>query len=364
MSAPPAYNDAVGYGAGGQPPVAPYPAKVPETTPYPAQAGYGQPGYVQPQPGYGQQQPGYGQQQPGYGQPQPGYGQQQPGYGQQQPGYEQGQAQVGFQQPGYGATPAPQAQSQFNAAGPESDGDAEEGMATDWTEQMNSFSDKAIRRSFIKKVYLILTAQLLVTVAFIGVFVFVHPVKMWVRQNSWFYYISYATFLITYITLVCCPSVRRKYPGNFICLGVFTVAFSYMTATISSYYDTNIVLIAAGITAAVCLAISAFAIQTKWDFTMCSGLLFALSMVFFFFGIACMIVYLTIGPNQILNCVYAGLGALLMCLFLVFDTQMIIGGSNRKIQISAEEYIVAALQLYLDVVYIFLFILMLFGGKK
>ena len=36
-----------------------------------------------------------------------------------------------------------------------------------------------------------------------------------------------------------------------------------MTATISSYYDTKIVLIAGGITTAVCLSISLFAIQTK-----------------------------------------------------------------------------------------------------
>ena len=28
-------------------------------------------------------------------------------------------------------------------------------------------------------------------------------------------------FLVTYIALVCCPSVRRKWPSNFICLTVF-----------------------------------------------------------------------------------------------------------------------------------------------
>ncbi|KAH9519235.1 hypothetical protein Btru_075017 [Bulinus truncatus] len=43
-----------------------------------------------------------------------------------------------------------------------------------------------------------------------------------------------------------------------------------MTATISSFHSTEIVLIAAGITAAICLSISLFAIQTKIDFTMCS----------------------------------------------------------------------------------------------
>lgn len=227
----------------------------------------------------------------------------------------------------------------------------------------SSFSDKAIRRAFIRKVYLILTAQLLVTIGFIALFIFVEPVKNWVQRDGlWCYIVAYVTFLVTYIVLVCCPSVRRNYPGNFICLAVFTVAFSYLTATISSFHDTKIVLLAAGITGAVCLAISLFAIQTKVDFTMCSGLLFALVMVLFFFGWACMITYYCWGYNHIMDTVYAGLGALVFALFLVYDTQMIVGG--RKHELSPEEYIYGALQLYIDVVYIFLFLLSLMGKNN
>lgn len=226
-----------------------------------------------------------------------------------------------------------------------------------------SFSDKAIRHAFIKKVYLILTSQLLVTFGFVAFFIFVKPVKDWVRNDGlWFYIVAYVTFLVTYIVLVCCPSVRRKSPGNFICLAVFTLAFSYMVGTISSFHDTNIVLLAAGITTAVCLAISIFAIQTKIDFTLCSGLLFALVMVLFFFGWACLITYYAFGYNRIMDSVYAGLGALVFALFLVYDTQMIVGG--RKHELSAEEYIYGALQLYIDVVYIFLFLLSLLGKNN
>jgi len=41
---------------------------------------------------------------------------------------------------------------------------------------------------------------------------------------------------------------------------------------------------------------------------------------------------------------------------LVVDTQMIVGGTH-KVQISSEEYVFAALTLYLDVINIFLYIL-------
>lgn len=38
-------------------------------------------------------------------------------------------------------------------------------------------------------------------------------------------------------------------------------------------------------------------ISFQIDFTLCSGLLFALCMVLFFFGIACIIVYGVVGPD-------------------------------------------------------------------
>lgn len=238
---------------------------------------------------------------------------------------------------------------------------------TDYSEEEtfgSSFSERAIRHAFIRKVYLILMTQLLVTFGFICVFSLVQPVKDYVRgDGSWVYWVSYGTFLVTYIVLVCIPSVRMKYPGNFICLGIFTLAFSYVVGTISSYYDTTIVFVAAGVTCLVCLSISLFAIQTKIDFTMCSGLLFCLVMVLFFFGWSCLVFYFVFPASmfslRIMDCLYGGLAALVFSLFLVYDTQMVMGG--RKHELSPEDYVSGALQLYIDVVYLFLILLACFG---
>jgi len=73
--------------------------------------------------------------------------------------------------------------------------------------------------------------------------------------------------------------------------------FAYVCAAISSFHSAEAVLIAAGITAAVTLSISIFAIQTKIDFTMCSGLIFAAAMTLIFAGLAFMIIRLLI-PND------------------------------------------------------------------
>ena len=49
-----------------------------------------------------------------------------------------------------------------------------------------------------------------------------------------------------------------------------------------------------------------------------------------------------------------------VCEFLVFDTQMVVGG-KRAYQLSPEEYITGAMELYIDVIFIFFIIL---GASK
>ena len=93
--------------------------------------------------------------------------------------------------------------------------------------------------------------------------IFSEGTKIFVRRHMWVYFLSYVMFLVTYISLVCCSGLRRKWPGNFIMLSIFTLALSYMTGTIASTYDTTIVVMTVGITAAICFLITLFATQTK-----------------------------------------------------------------------------------------------------
>lgn len=109
---------------------------------------------------------------------------------------------------------------------------------------------------------------------------------------------------------------------------------------------------------AVCLALILFSMQTKYDFTASGGILFVCSVILVIFGF----VAITISV-PILHLIYACLGALLFSVYLVFDTQLMLGGKH-KCTISPEEYIFAALNLYLDIVNIFLNVLALVGGSR
>ena len=59
--------------------------------------------------------------------------------------------------------------------------------------------------------------------------------------------------------------------------------------------------------------------------------------------------------------VYGCIGVLVFSLFLVYDTQLLVGG--RKYELSEEEYVFAALTIYIDVIQIFLYLLELFGRR-
>lgn len=57
---------------------------------------------------------------------------------------------------------------------------------------------------------------------------------------------------------------------------------------------------------------------------------------------------------------YGSIGALIFSLYIVYDTQLMMGGKH-KYALSPEEYIFAALNLYLDIINLFRYILLIVG---
>ncbi|XP_060128090.1 protein lifeguard 2 [Zootoca vivipara] len=231
------------------------------------------------------------------------------------------------------------------------------------TETLTTFSwdDRSVRRVFIRKVYSILLLQLLVTVAIVALFTFCEPVRTYIQANPAWYWASYAVFFITYLILACCSGPRRYFPWNLILLSIFTLSMAYLTGMLSSYYNTKSVLLCLGITALVCLSVTLFSFQTKYDFTSCQGVLFVMLMVLFFSGII-LAILLPFKYVPWLQAIYAVLGAIVFTMFLAFDTQLLMG--NRRYAMSPEEYIFGALNIYLDIIYVFSFFLQIFGSSR
>ncbi|CAB1449671.1 unnamed protein product [Pleuronectes platessa] len=274
--------------------------------PYPPAAGYGQPGFAQAGPGFA---PGPYPQMPYPQMPYP------------QGPYPEGPYQQGAPQPGFPGDPT------VPAGSPGYHGDVPPSYYDNEEFTNSGFEDKTIRQAFIRKVFMVLTVQLSVTFSFVAVFTFVDEAKTFVRHNPWTYYVSYAIFFVSLIVLSCCGEFRRKHPWNLIALSILTLSLSYMVGMIASFYDTETVIMAVGITAVVCFTVVLFSLQSK-----------------------------------ILHIVYSSLGALLFTCFLAVDTQLLLG--NKKMALSPEEYIFAALNLYTDIINIFLYILAIVGRSR
>ncbi|KAL6483432.1 hypothetical protein MHYP_G00083040 [Metynnis hypsauchen] len=222
------------------------------------------------------------------------------------------------------------------------------------------WDDLNIRRIFIRKVYAILSLQLSCVLAIVTLFTFCDPVKEYVQSNPGWYWAAYVVFIVTYLTLYVFTGPRRKFPWNMILLAIFTLALAFMTGVMSSYFSTMSVMICLGITAFICLSVTIFSFQTKIDLTSVWGMLCISCTALSFWGLLLAILLL---PGRVpwMQVVFAGLGAILFCLFLAFDTQRMMG--NKHYIISPEEYIFAALSIYLDIAYIFSFILLLCGRQ-
>jgi len=223
---------------------------------------------------------------------------------------------------------------------------------------LDGFSDKAVRRGFIRKVYGILLVQLLITLAIISVFTFVQGAKLFAKQHSWLYWLAFAILLVCMIAMVCCEDARRKTPQNYIFLGIFTLVQGFMLGTVTAYFDAESVLIAVGICAGVTLALTLLAFQTKYDLTTCGGMLCVMVMALIIAGIA-----VAIFPSKLAIIGYGVVGALIFSLYIVYDTQLMMGG-KRKYALDPEEYVFAALNLYLDVINLFLYILQIVQASK
>lgn len=220
------------------------------------------------------------------------------------------------------------------------------------------FSDKSVRMGFIRKVYMILMAQLVVTFGMVALFTLSSDVKQFVKTTPALFYVALVGTLVCMIALSCCGNLRRRTPHNYIFLGIFTICEGFLLGTAAASFTQSEILIAVGVTAVVTLSLTLFAFQTKFDFTGCGMFVFVSLIVLLLFGILALIF-----QSQILNLVYSCLGALLFSFFLVFDTQLMLGG-RHKYSLSPEEYVFAALTLYLDVINIFMYILSIIGNAR
>jgi len=208
-----------------------------------------------------------------------------------------------------------------------------------------------IRNQFVRKVYTILTAQLLVTAGVSAISFFSEGYKTWIQSHPSLVWISLfgamGFMLLTYWK-------RHSYPTNLLFLSAFTLTEAYTISVIVSFYQTNIVLNAVVLTAGIFVFLTLFACQTKYDFTSWMPYLFGSLWALVLFGF----MYMFLPHTSTGELVYGGISALIFSAYILVDTQLVMRHHH------VEEEIAAAISLYLDIINLFLAILRILNSQQ
>ncbi|NXL32905.1 LFG4 protein, partial [Glaucidium brasilianum] len=205
-----------------------------------------------------------------------------------------------------------------------------------------------IRMAFLRKVYSILSIQVLLTTVTSAIFMYSTGVQAFVHERPALLLVSGFGSLAIIVALTL---YRHQHPVNLYLLFGFVSIYlkiHLLFLFTVSFYDVSIVLQAFILTSAVFLGLTAYTLQSKRDFSKFGAGLFACLWILIFSGFLRLFFY-----SETIELVFAAAGALLFCGFIIYDTHLLMH------KLSPEEYILAAINLYLDIINLFLHLLRL-----
>jgi FtsH-binding integral membrane protein len=159
----------------------------------------------------------------------------------------------------------------------------------------------------------------------------------------------------------------------------------------SSHARTDAVLIAFGLTAGITTAMALWALTTKHDITTAGAALYSCLLGLLFTSLVAAFV-----RTSLVNTLLAGSGAVLFSIYIAYDVQLLLGGSHRfsgwgeagrgalrdlhgllglplgavphalhtSAAVSPDEYVMAAISIYLDILNLFLHILRMLSDRN
>lgn len=216
-----------------------------------------------------------------------------------------------------------------------------------------SRTENSLRLGFINKVYGILSMQLIATALATALIMFVQPVQSFVLGNP---AVQIVGLLVPLLGLIPLYIYRQKHPHNLVLLGVWTLIFSIGVGTICSQYQPYVVLEALAITAGLVLGLSAFtyrAMKNGSDFSALGGILWVSLFSLVIWGFFQL--FFPVGPVG--QTIYALAGTVIFGLYIVYDTESLVQ------RYDLDDYIWASINLYLDIINLFLKILQLLGRR-
>jgi len=215
---------------------------------------------------------------------------------------------------------------------------------------LQQFERPEVRQRFITRVYFLVLTQV----------VFVTMLVCAMRKMPALVYRLSSNapiiFMVTSAPMLWLSSRQRarKAPQNYVALFLFTALMGLALGAATAFLPADLLLRAGGTTVLAMVGLTVYALRTSRDFTMRGGLL--LAGLFALFGLALVQVFL---GGALVNSIKTYLGVVVFSAYIVYDTQLMVGG-GKALQLRTDEHVLAAMGIFMDVVNLFMYILRAF----
>ncbi|KAJ6725976.1 BAX INHIBITOR-RELATED [Salix purpurea] len=214
-----------------------------------------------------------------------------------------------------------------------------------------------LRWAFIRKVYVILAMQLLLTVGVAATVVFVRPIPQFILHTTpgLAIYIVFLILTLIRVALAIACLFQASPMELFFHGAVHDLHCVFAVGLSCALTKGRIVLEAAILTSVVVVGLTLYtfwASKRGQDFSFLGPFLFSAVLVLIVFGLIQFL--FPLGKWSLM--IYGGLGAIVFSGFIVYDT------GNLIKRFSYDEYISAAISLYLDIINLFLALLNIFNA--
>ncbi|VBB17893.1 protein lifeguard 1-like [Yasminevirus sp. GU-2018] len=198
------------------------------------------------------------------------------------------------------------------------------------------------------------------TVGVVLMFISSDSVRQFVQSTPALVWGSFAGAILFMCVISCCTSFARTSPWNILLLIGETLTQSYLVGVFSSYYDTHDLIVAILLTVFIVVSLTMFSCQSRYDFNRAETYIFAGVLIAVGFGFMSIILCTAMTCNGV-SLLFSLLWVIVFSMYLIYDTQRVINGTHPR-RFANNEYVFAAISLYLDVISIFACFLNSSGG--
>ncbi|GFY98818.1 bax inhibitor-1 family protein [Actinidia rufa] len=214
-----------------------------------------------------------------------------------------------------------------------------------------------LRWAFIRKIYSILSIQLLLTVGVAAFVATLRPISVFLTTTG--------AGLAVYIVLIFMPFIvlwpmyyyHQRHPVNYILLAVFTVSIAFAVGLSCAFTSQKAILEAVILTTGVVVSLTLYtfwAARRGHDFKFLEPFLSVSLFVLILAGF----IQLFFPLSRSFSVIYGVLASIVFCGYIIYDTDNLIK------RYTYDEYIWASVSLYLDIINLFLSLLTIFRSTN